>query len=606
MVQLINPLAAVNEGQQFVDGIFTQRANKQAGAALQQGNYNEAAGALFGNGDLRGGMGVQQYGQEQQAAEQARQLAFSGQAIKALQRVRSQGGNVVEAYASYAPVFQQMGIPADQVQQLGQALASNPDGFLTAAEQIVGQQARALSFQKTGDTLRVFEEGNPDPIRSFDAPREDYTLGQARFSGETNTPVAQAPRAAEFIQVDPEKDLVEIPGSAPTALGGIGGATRGQRNNNPGNIEDGPFAKSLPGYAGSDGRFAIFNSPQAGAQAGAELLNRYAARGVVTPAQVINRWAPPSDNNPTQAYAAYVANRLGIGVNDPIPENRRADAFQAINEFENGGQPPSSSANSSTTPRVLRAARPNANGSGVRNLTDEEKRQYGLPSGTLYQIDQDGKISQVAGSGDQKFTEFQLQSASYYNRVRNASQALSRAPARPSPAVLAFAQGQIRENALGQDDRRWIQAARDWLAPILRRDTGAAVTDGELATYMSTYLANPTDGPDVIAQKAQSRRVAEESLLASSNGAYGSLFNQQPQGADSRPRTNAPGLRFNVTEAQLQTRQRIVGQGGRPSQPLGSTQNPRYLNPSDPRSSYNNVRRGEYYVSPDGQMRQKR
>lgn len=111
---------------------------------------------------------------------------------------------------------------------------------------------------------------------------------------------------------------------------------RGIRNNNPGNIEDGPFARSLPGYAGSDGRFARFDNPEAGSAAKTRLLGSYVQRGFNTPAAIINRWAPPSDNNPTADYAAYVARRAGIGVNDPVTDQHIPLIAQAINEFENG------------------------------------------------------------------------------------------------------------------------------------------------------------------------------------------------------------------------------------------------------------------------------
>lgn len=111
---------------------------------------------------------------------------------------------------------------------------------------------------------------------------------------------------------------------------------RGLRNNNPGNIEDGDFARSLPGYAGSDGRFAIFDSPEAGTQAKSRLLGSYIQRGFDTPAEIINRWAPPSDNNPTASYAAYVAQRVGIGVNDRVTPDQIPALAQAIAEFENG------------------------------------------------------------------------------------------------------------------------------------------------------------------------------------------------------------------------------------------------------------------------------
>lgn len=113
-------------------------------------------------------------------------------------------------------------------------------------------------------------------------------------------------------------------------------APRGVRNNNPGNIEDGPFARSLPGYAGSDGRFARFDSPEAGGQAKTQLIGSYVRRGFDTPMEIINRWAPPSDNNPTPQYAAYVAQRAGLGLNDRVTEAHIPAIAQAIAEFENG------------------------------------------------------------------------------------------------------------------------------------------------------------------------------------------------------------------------------------------------------------------------------
>lgn len=116
-------------------------------------------------------------------------------------------------------------------------------------------------------------------------------------------------------------------------------APRGVRNNNPGNVEDGDFARSLPGYAGSDGRFARFDSPEAGEQVAPRLLASYVQRGFDTPAEIINRWAPPSDNNPTAAYAQYVAQRAGLGVNDRVTEQHIPLIAQAIKEFENGQRP---------------------------------------------------------------------------------------------------------------------------------------------------------------------------------------------------------------------------------------------------------------------------
>jgi len=80
--------------------------------------------------------------------------------------------------------------------------------------------------------------------------------------GEPTMPIAVpgAPRSST-------SSYQRIPGYEPsTASAGPPGGQlpRGLRNNNPGNIEDGALAKSLPGYAGSDGRLPSLTRPTTG------------------------------------------------------------------------------------------------------------------------------------------------------------------------------------------------------------------------------------------------------------------------------------------------------------------------------------------------------
>lgn len=96
-----------------------------------------------------------------------------------------------------------------------------------------------------------------------------------------------------------------------------GGSTRAERNRNPGNIIDSPFARSQPGYAGSDGRFAIFNDVASGMNAMERLLKSYMARGRDTIAEIIAKWAPPTENN-VGAYIAHVEQLTGIGRFDQL------------------------------------------------------------------------------------------------------------------------------------------------------------------------------------------------------------------------------------------------------------------------------------------------
>lgn len=115
---------------------------------------------------------------------------------------------------------------------------------------------------------------------------------------------------------------------------------RGIRNNNPGNIEyTGTPWKGLASPP-SDGRFVRFTTAQYGLRALARLLMNYQIKyGLNTVKKIIDRWAPPVENN-TSAYASAVARHLGVGVSEKI--NVRSHLHKlvaAIVQHENGRQP---------------------------------------------------------------------------------------------------------------------------------------------------------------------------------------------------------------------------------------------------------------------------
>lgn len=117
---------------------------------------------------------------------------------------------------------------------------------------------------------------------------------------------------------------------------------RGIRNFNPGNIENGSFARSQPGYVGSDGRFAQFDTMDHGIDAQSALLHSYGNKGLNTLNAIINRYAPSSDNNNTNAYASFVSKKMGVDPNQPLDMNDpnvRRNMAMAMGRFENGMSP---------------------------------------------------------------------------------------------------------------------------------------------------------------------------------------------------------------------------------------------------------------------------
>ncbi|MFM0044126.1 hypothetical protein [Paraburkholderia sediminicola] len=111
-------------------------------------------------------------------------------------------------------------------------------------------------------------------------------------------------------------------------------APRGIRNNNPGNIVYGGFARQM-GATGSDGRFAVFQSMEDGIKAAIKLLEGYVAKGYNTVRSIINRWAPPGENN-TSAYVDAVAKKLGISADAKLNGDQLGGVANAIFQHENG------------------------------------------------------------------------------------------------------------------------------------------------------------------------------------------------------------------------------------------------------------------------------
>jgi hypothetical protein len=115
---------------------------------------------------------------------------------------------------------------------------------------------------------------------------------------------------------------------------------RGIRNNNPGNLNYvGQAGATKEG--GPNGRFAVFQSAEAGLRALADQLRRYGTRGINSVRAIISKFAPASENN-TQAYIGSVSKGLGIGADSALDLNDPRvlqSLMGAIIKVENGKNP---------------------------------------------------------------------------------------------------------------------------------------------------------------------------------------------------------------------------------------------------------------------------
>ncbi len=253
--------------------------------------------------------------------------------------------------------------------RLGLFMASvQPDKFASVVDQLGTGNDATRKGQVVGRAIGHYDD-NGNWVTDYRDPEPGFTLseGQTRFE----------------------------PGGVGNGVGGgsSGGTSRGERNGNPGNIKDGPWAQAQPGYIGSDGTFAKF-APGAGAAAQEKLLaQNYVAKGFDTPAKIINRYAPAGENSGASIsnYIGYVSRKLGIGANDQVSPAQVPALAQAMREFETG--------NTGGGGAVAVASVPKGPGNQARQMTPQEVSAAGLDPAQSWYMQANGIPTAIKGGG---------------------------------------------------------------------------------------------------------------------------------------------------------------------------------------------------------------
>lgn len=303
----------------------------------------------------------------------------------------------------------------------GQFQATLTTGAKTAASMYGDNGSYVLANQQ------AFQQ-----IESFGAVHgwsdEQIQAKKVEFKEATAKATAQNAVGANYLQVRQQNGELSdtVAGSRRAVAGGGESAAdgpRGVRNNNPGNLE---ASSSNPwvGQTGSDGRFAKFETPEHGIRALGRNLISYQRQGIDTVGEIINRWAPPSDNNDTTAYIRAVCAQLGVTANQPLDASN-PDTLQAlcaaIIKHENGTQPYSPDQLSTGVSAAL----------GLSQLPTSNKRYTGTAwFDALNESDQASVLRQTDALAKQQQAEYR---AAIDGQVRDATAAYMRGVEFPNP-----------------------------------------------------------------------------------------------------------------------------------------------------------------------------
>ncbi|WPO53990.1 hypothetical protein SH589_06695 [Klebsiella aerogenes] len=303
----------------------------------------------------------------------------------------------------------------------GQFQATLATGAKTAATMYGDNANYVLANQQAFQQIDDFGSAHGWSPEQIQAKKIEFKEATAKATAENAV-------GANYLQVRQQNGELSdtVIGSRRAVAGGgesSADGPRGVRNNNPGNLE---ASSSNPwvGQTGSDGRFAKFETPEHGIRALGRNLISYQRQGIDTVSEIINRWAPPTDNNDTAAYIKSVCAQLGVKADQPLDASN-PDTLQAlcaaIIKHENGSQPYSNEQLSTGVSAAL----------GLSQLPTSSKRYTGTAwFDALSEADQASVLRQTDALAKQQQAEYRTQ---IDGQVRDATAAYMRGVEFPNP-----------------------------------------------------------------------------------------------------------------------------------------------------------------------------
>jgi hypothetical protein len=206
---------------------------------------------------------------------------------------------------------------------------------------------------------------------------------------------------------------------------------------------------------------------------------------------------------------------VGAGINKPF-EFRNVDVgdkVQSVNPYQ-----PYSLTKAMTPGEVdtsnLGRERLNLEMRGRREVDKERGIIIDKDTGQAQQITLNG---QPVGPKEKDLNENQSNAALFAGRMQAADKIIADLGSKPSVLGAAINQnltgtpliggtlGGVSNLFLSKETKQYLQAERDFITAVLRRESGAAIAESEYDTARKTYFPQPNDPPEVIQQKADAR-----------------------------------------------------------------------------------------------------
>jgi hypothetical protein len=143
-------------------------------------------------------------------------------------------------------------------------------------------------------------------------------------------------------------------------------------------------------------------------------------------------------------------------------------------------------------------------------------------------------------------SDTERKAAGFTNRLEQAEQNLSSLMESydPTGKMEGLKSRLLPEEFKTEDIKKIEQVKRNFITAQLRRESGASISPEELDTANKLYFPMPGDSPDVLAQKAESRRLAIENMKRESGRAYSPYKDPQIKPKGPKPGAVENGYKF--------------------------------------------------------------
>jgi len=143
-----------------------------------------------------------------------------------------------------------------------------------------------------------------------------------------------------------------------------------------------------------------------------------------------------------------------------------------------------------------------------------------------------------------KLTETEGNAAAFLLRATNALDNLAKVPTISTRDYAVSQLPVVGNYGLSPQGQQAVNAEKQFIAAVLRKESGAAIGADEYRTYGQQFFPRPGDTPQALAQKAQNRAVALQGMRLQAGPGAKQADAALPKAQASAPAAPAGGVRF--------------------------------------------------------------